>query len=64
MITEIITKLIETNDMGTGAYKIVSHNEMELTVVDVNDHFLPFNPKAPDEARMRYSLDAPTLRLY
>ena len=54
---------LTTNDIGTGAYKIVSHNEMELTVMDkFNDHFLPFNPKAPDEARMRYSLDAPTLR--
>ena len=54
---------LKTNDIGTGAYKIVSHNEIELTVMDkFNDHFQPFNPKAPDEARMRYSLDAPTLR--
>ena len=54
---------LKTNDIGTGAYKIVSHNEMELTVMEkFNDHFLPFDPKAPEEARMRYSLDAPTLR--
>lgn len=54
---------LKTNDLGTGAYQIVSHNEMELTVMEkFNDHFLPFDPKAPDEARMRYSLDAPTLR--
>jgi len=54
---------LKTNDLGTGAYQIVSHNEMELTVMEkFNDHFLPFDPKAPDEGRMRYSLDAPTLR--
>jgi len=54
---------LKTNDLGTGGYQIVSHNEMELTVMEkFNDHFLPFDSKAPDEARMRYSLDAPTLR--
>ena len=54
---------LKTNDIGTGAYYIVSHNEVELTVMEkFDDHFLPFNPKAPEEARMRYSLDASTLR--
>jgi peptide/nickel transport system substrate-binding protein len=48
---------------GTGAYKIVSHNPQEETVMAKNaDYFLKVPDKAPDTVRLRYSLEAATVR--
>ncbi len=54
---------LESNDAGSGAYAVVSHNKQELTVMERFDgYWLPFGPKSPDEVRMRYSLEPATLR--
>lgn len=54
---------LESNDAGSGAYTVVSHNKQELTVLErVDDYWLPFAENAPDEVRMRYSLEPATLR--
>ena len=54
---------LESNDAGSGAYTVISHNKQELTVMKRFDgYWLPFGPKSPDEARMRYSLEPATLR--
>jgi peptide/nickel transport system substrate-binding protein len=48
---------------GTGAYKIVSHNPQEETVMAKNaDYFLGVPAKAPDTVRFRYGLEAATVR--
>ncbi len=48
---------------GTGAYKIVSHNPQEETVMAKNaDYFLKVPAKAPDTVRFRYGLEAATVR--
>lgn len=48
---------------GTGAYKIVSHNPQEETVMEKNaDYFLGVPEPAPDTARLRYGLEAATVR--
>lgn len=48
---------------GTGAYKIVSHNPQEETVMEKNaDYFLSVPEAAPDTVRMRYGLEAATVR--
>ncbi|EAR51882.1 hypothetical protein OG2516_16314 [Oceanicola granulosus HTCC2516] len=48
---------------GTGAYTVTSHNPQDETVMAVNDgYFLDINEAAPDEVRLRYSLEAATVR--
>jgi peptide/nickel transport system substrate-binding protein len=50
-------------DAGSGAYKVISHNPQELTVMEkFKDYFLPFAPKAPDFVRQRYSVESATMR--
>jgi len=54
---------LSSNDAGSGAYKVVSHNPQELTVMEkFKDYFLGFAPKAPDIVRQRYSLESATMR--
>ncbi|MGR3710786.1 MAG: ABC transporter substrate-binding protein, partial [Alterinioella nitratireducens] len=51
------------NAAGSGAYTVTSHNPQEVTVMAVNeDYFLPINDAAPDQVRLRYSLEAATVR--
>ncbi|MBL0372358.1 ABC transporter substrate-binding protein [Rhizobium sp. KVB221] len=48
---------------GSGAYKVVSHNPQEETVMAKNaDYFLKVPAKAPDTVRFRYGLEAATVR--
>ncbi|WP_417599563.1 ABC transporter substrate-binding protein [Pararhodobacter oceanensis] len=48
---------------GSGAYSVTSHNPQELTVMALNDgYFLPINDAAPDQVRLRYSLESATVR--
>jgi peptide/nickel transport system substrate-binding protein len=48
---------------GSGAYKIVSHNPQEETVMAKNAaYFIPIPAKSPDTVRLRYSLEAATVR--
>lgn len=48
---------------GSGAYKLVSHNPQEETVMAKNAaYFLPISAKAPDTVRYRYGLEAATVR--
>jgi peptide/nickel transport system substrate-binding protein len=48
---------------GSGAYKVVSHNPQEETVMAKNGaYFLPIAAKAPDTVRFRYGLEAATVR--
>ena len=50
-------------DAGTGAYRIVSHNPQEVTVMEKFDgYFLGVQASAPDTARLRYGLEAATVR--
>ena len=51
------------NAAGTGAYKVVSHNPQQETVMAKNaDYFLGVPEKAPDTVRLRYGLEAATVR--
>ncbi|MEM7735291.1 MAG: ABC transporter substrate-binding protein [Deinococcota bacterium] len=48
---------------GTGAYSVVSHNPQEETVMAKNaDYFLGVADLAPDTVRLRYGLEAATVR--
>lgn len=48
---------------GTGAYKVASHNPQEETVMERNeDYFLGVPAAAPDTVRLRYGLEAATVR--
>lgn len=48
---------------GTGAYKIISHNPQEETVMAKSAaYFIPIAAKAPDTVRLRYGLEAATVR--
>lgn len=48
---------------GTGAYKVVSQNPQEETVMAKNaDYFLGVPAIAPDEVHLRYGLEAATVR--
>lgn len=52
-----------SNTAGTGAYKIVSHNPQEETVMEKNGgYFMPIAEAAPDQVRLRYGLEAATVR--
>ncbi|HHZ09878.1 MAG TPA: ABC transporter substrate-binding protein [Rhizobiales bacterium] len=54
---------LSTNGAGTGAYKVVSHNPQQETVLAKNpDYFLGVPAKAPDVVRYRYGLEAATVR--
>jgi len=54
---------LSTNAAGSGAYKVASHNPQELTVMAKNaDYFLGVPAKAPDTVRLRYGLEAATVR--
>lgn len=54
---------LSSHSAGTGAYKVVSHNPQEETVMEKNpDYFLGVSEKAPDVVRMRYSLEPATVR--
>ncbi len=51
------------NSAGTGAYKVVSHNPQEETVMEKNEaYFLDIADAAPDQVRLRYGLEAATVR--
>jgi len=48
---------------GTGAYSVTSHNPQEETVMAKNDgYFLGVADAAPDQVRLRYGLEAATVR--
>lgn len=50
-------------DAGSGAYRVVSHDPQSLTVMArFPNYFLGFARGAPDLVRLRYSLEAPTVR--
>lgn len=54
---------LSTNDAGSGAYKVVSHNPQQETVMAKSaDYFLGAGAKAPDTVRLRYGLEAATVR--
>lgn len=54
---------LSANGAGTGGYKVVSHNPQEETVMAKNaDYFLGVPAKAPDTVRLRYGLEAATVR--
>ncbi len=54
---------LSKNTAGTGAYKIVSHNPQEETVMEKNPgYFLAVPEAAPNQARLRYGLEAATVR--
>ncbi len=54
---------LSANGAGTGAYRVVSHNPQEETVMERNgDYFLGMADAAPDIVRLRYGLEASTVR--
>ncbi|WP_309085616.1 ABC transporter substrate-binding protein [Chelativorans sp.] len=54
---------LSANSAGTGAYKVSSHNPQEETVMEKNaGYFLGVPAAAPDTVRMRYGLEAATVR--
>lgn len=54
---------LSTNDAGSGAYKVTAHNPQQETVMAKNaDYFLGVPAKAPDTVRLRYGLEAATVR--
>lgn len=54
---------LAANGAGSGAYKVTSHNPQQETVMAKNaDYFLGVPAKAPDTVRLRYGLEAATVR--
>lgn len=54
---------LSANGAGTGAYTVTSHNPQEETVMARNDaYFLGVPDVAPDTVRLRYGLEAATVR--
>lgn len=54
---------LSANSAGTGAYAVVSHNPQQETVMEMNpDYFLGVPDAAPDTVRLRYGLEAATVR--
>lgn len=54
---------LSANSAGTGAYTVVSHNPQDETVMAKNPaYFLGVPAVAPDTARLRYGLEAATVR--
>ena len=53
---------LNANSAGTGAYKVTSHSpQTESVMVKNPDYFLGVPAKAPDQVRMRYGLEGPTV---
>lgn len=56
-------EFLMAHDAGSGAYAIESHNPQELSVLVKNKtYFLGVPDAAPDVVRLRYGLDAATIR--
>ena len=54
---------LTANGAGTGAYAVKSHNPQEETVMTKSDsYFLSVADAAPDTVRLRYGLEAATVR--
>lgn len=54
---------LSANGAGTGAYVVTAHNPQDETVMAANeDYFLPIDDHAPDQVRLRYGLEAATVR--
>ena len=54
---------LSEHSAGTGAYVTTSHRPQEETVMTRNPgYFLPIDPSSPDEVRLRYGLEAATVR--
>lgn len=54
---------LSENGAGSGAYRVVSHNPQDETVMEKNaDYFLGASDAAPDRVRLRYGLEAATVR--
>ena len=54
---------LSENGGGTGAYMVTAHNPQDETVMVKNpDYFLGIDDKAPDTVRLRYGLEAATVR--
>lgn len=54
---------LSANGAGTGAYSVTSHNPQEETVMAKSDsYFLGVADAAPDTVRLRYGLEAATVR--
>ena len=54
---------LSANSAGSGAYTVASHNPQEVTVMEKNgDYFLDIADAAPDTVRLRYGLEAATVR--
>ena len=54
---------LSANGAGSGAYRVRSHNPQEETVLEKSDgYFLPIAGVAPDIVRLRYGLEAATVR--
>src|SRR5205823_5946988 len=51
------------NDAGSGAYRVTEHNPQEGTVLNkFADYFGGFAKNAPDVVRIRYGVEAATIR--
>lgn len=56
-------EFLSANGAGTGAYSVSSHNPQEETVMAKSDsYFLSVPDAAPDTVRLRYGLEAATVR--
>ena len=56
-------EFLSANSAGTGAYSVESHNPQEETVMAKSDsYFLGVPDVAPDTVRLRYGLEAATVR--
>ena len=54
---------LSANGAGTGAYIVTAHNPQDETVMAKNaDYFLGVSEMAPDTVRLRYGLEAATVR--
>lgn len=54
---------LSANSAGTGAYTVSSHNPQEETVMSKSDsYFIDVPDAAPDTVRLRYGLEAATVR--
>lgn len=56
-------EFLSANGAGTGAYSVTAHNPQDETVMALSDsYFLPIDEHAPDQVRLRYGLEAATVR--
>ncbi len=56
-------EFLSANGAGSGAYSVKSHNPQEETVMSKSDsYFLSVADAAPDTVRLRYGLEAATVR--